>query len=94
MSSLSRYRKTIVAVIGAAVTWLVAAFADEVVDTQEWVALAVAVATAAGVYATPNDAPEGEPADPAVSERGDFGILGIIIVVVVVALLIALIRNG
>lgn len=66
---LARYRKTIVAVIGAAVTWLVAAFADSTLDTQEWVALAVAIATAAGVYATPNDAPEGEPARADVSER-------------------------
>lgn len=89
---LSRYRKTIIAVIGAAVTWLVAAFADNTVDTQEWVALAVAVATAAGVYATPNDAPAGEPVDPNVSERGDVGILALVLIIIAVAVRLAFLR--
>lgn len=51
---MSKYSKFVVAAIGAAVTWLTAAYADSVIDDQEWIALIVAVTTALGVYGVRN----------------------------------------
>jgi hypothetical protein len=53
---LSRFRKTIAAVLGAGGTWCVAALPGGVTE-MEWVALGIAVATALGVYSLPNDGP-------------------------------------
>lgn len=54
MSRLSPYRKTIVAVIGAAVTWAVATYAGDP-DVSKWLSLVTAVLTAAGVYQITNE---------------------------------------
>lgn len=50
---LSKYNKTIVAVIGAGVTWAVATFAGDP-DVSKWLSLVTAVFTAAGVYQVTN----------------------------------------
>ncbi len=58
--NLSRYAKTITALIGTSLTWVgVAYIPDARVDRVEWFALAVALATSAGVYGVTNqtDAP-------------------------------------
>ena len=53
--ALAGYRKTIVAIAGTVLTWAgVAYIPDGHVDRAEWYILAVAVATAAGVYVAPN----------------------------------------
>lgn len=53
MSNLSAYNKTVAAIIGAAATWATATYADT--KYAQWIALAIAVLTAAGVYRVPND---------------------------------------
>lgn len=89
--NLAPYRKTVVAILTAGGTWATAAFADGVISTQEWVALAVAVIGVLGVYGVPNDPPAGEPVDPDLSTRGE-GLIGILWVVLVVALIVLVIR--
>jgi hypothetical protein len=54
MKNISKYNKFYVAIVGATLTWITVALADDKVTTQEWVGLAVAVATALGVYQIPN----------------------------------------
>lgn len=57
---LSSIRKSVTAFVGAGLTWAgVAYIPDGHVTRVEWFALAVAVATVAGVYGVTN-----EPADP------------------------------
>jgi len=51
--NLSRYRKTIVAVVGAGLTWALATYGNDP-DVTKWLSLVSAVLTAAGVYSTPN----------------------------------------
>lgn len=53
MKDLQKYNKTLVAVIGAALTWAVSTFGGDP-DVAKWLSLAMAVATAAGVYQVPN----------------------------------------
>lgn len=48
------YAKTVVAVLGAIAVSVGAAITDGVVTPAEWVAVALAVLTALGVYAVPN----------------------------------------
>jgi hypothetical protein len=58
MKTLAQYRKTIVAVIGAVLTWVAVAYVpDGSISREEWFALAVALATALGVYGISNDDP-------------------------------------
>lgn len=55
---MSKYSKFMVAVVGVAITWLVASWGGSETDTitrQEWLAGLVAVATALGVYQARND---------------------------------------
>ena len=53
--TLAEYRKTFVAAVGAVLTWAGVAYVpDGHVDRFEWYALALALATAAGVYVAPN----------------------------------------
>jgi hypothetical protein len=67
---MTRYSKTIVALLGALATWGVTAAEDNTYTQVElWGAL-LALATAAGVYAFPNRPPAGEPSDPLISEQG------------------------
>jgi hypothetical protein len=55
---VSRYRKTVAALIGALLTWAGTAYVpDGTVDRAEGFSLAIAVATAVGVYAVTNAAP-------------------------------------
>lgn len=52
---MSTIKKAIVGLVGAVLTWgLTAHLPDGSIDRAEWWGLAVAVATALGVYATPN----------------------------------------
>lgn len=53
LSNLSPYRKTIVAVVGAALTWSIATYANNP-DVSQWLSLVAAVLTAASVYQVPN----------------------------------------
>lgn len=56
MSGLGAYRKTGAAVIGSVLTWTGAAYVpDGHITRPEWYALALALATALGVYAVTND---------------------------------------
>lgn len=51
--NLSKYRKTIVAVIGAGLAWAIATYAADP-EISKWLSLAAALATAAGVYQVRN----------------------------------------
>ncbi len=51
---MSKYLKSIVAVVIAALTALQAAISDSVVTQNEWVIIALAVVGAIGVFAVPN----------------------------------------
>jgi multidrug transporter EmrE-like cation transporter len=55
---LSPFWKTVVAAIGAAAIAVKAALVgDELISTQEWVEIGLAVATVIGVYIVPNREP-------------------------------------
>jgi hypothetical protein len=54
MQELTKYRKTIVAIVGAALTWGVANFADNQ-NISQWLSLVTAILTAAGVYQAKNE---------------------------------------
>lgn len=64
---MSRYAKFIIAVLGAASTAVAQGLVPDTVG--QWLPVAIAFATALGVYAVPNTPPKGEPADPHISER-------------------------
>ena len=53
---LAKYRKTISALITGLIGWgfIVVASKEAPISASEWLALAVAVATATGVYLVPN----------------------------------------
>jgi hypothetical protein len=53
MHELAKYNKTIVAVVGAALTWAIATYAGDP-EVSKWLSLVAAVLTAAGVYQVPN----------------------------------------
>lgn len=56
LARVGQYRKTLAAVVGAGLTWVSACLGDgSGVTRAEWIALAVAVATAAGVFVSPNE---------------------------------------
>jgi hypothetical protein len=56
---LGKYRKTITAVVTGVIGWAGVVIASDAtgVTAAEWLGLAVAVATALGVYGVPNDPP-------------------------------------
>ena len=55
---MTRYRKTIAAVLGAGGVWCSAVLPlPGPITDSEWVALGIAVATALGVYTVANDPP-------------------------------------
>lgn len=54
MSIFPTYRKTVAALVGAVLTWGAVAQVDGITGA-EWWGLAIAVATAAGVYGTTNE---------------------------------------
>lgn len=68
MSSISRYLKAVVAIVGAVATWATAYFPGDA-EVAKWVGLALALVTAISVYAVPNTPPAGESADPNMSEQ-------------------------
>lgn len=53
---MSKYRKTIVVVVGAAFTWAVSAYATNP-NVSHWLGLVGAILTAAGVFQVPNAEP-------------------------------------
>lgn len=53
MKDLSKYNKTLVAIVGAALTWAIATYAGNP-EVSQWLSLAAAILTAAGVYQVPN----------------------------------------
>ena len=88
---MTRYRKALIAAIPAVLAGLKVlsdALGDGTVSSQEYIALAVAVLGALGVYAAPNDPPAGEPADPNLSERGSAELWIIAGALVVIALVL------
>ena len=66
---MTRYAKTVVAVIGAVSAWGVTALVDNGVNAVEWFGLLGSLGTALAVYVTPNTPPPGEPSDPTISEQ-------------------------
>lgn len=67
--NLAPYRKTLAAAVGAVLTWLTLTLTDNAVSTQEWIALGIALATALGVYGTPNETEVGKA--PFKKDRGE-----------------------
>lgn len=65
---MSRYRKLVIALLGASGVAVTEGLLPE--DLAAWMPVVVAFATAAGVYAVPNTPPVGQPADPNMSEQG------------------------
>lgn len=57
MNKLKAYKKTIAAVVGALISWgqLVIFSASESITSSEWLALAIGLATAFGVYQLANE---------------------------------------
>lgn len=66
---MNRYAKAVLAALLAISTWGTTAAVDGSFDAVEWFGLLGAVATAVGVYVAPNQPPDGEPADPGISEQ-------------------------
>lgn len=88
---MTRYVKTIVAVLGGVSAWGITASADNAITQVELYGLLGVIATALGVYAFPNSPPAGEPADPEISERGmsEIGLVLLTVIVVIVVLVAA-----
>lgn len=68
MNQLPRFRKAIVAVIGAGAVALTTALGDGTMGPADWASVAVAVLTALGVYSFPN-APPVNPVERWTAER-------------------------
>lgn len=58
---LSQYRKTITAIVVGLIGWagVVITSPRSTISASEWLGLAVALATALGVYSVPNEPPDG-----------------------------------
>ena len=88
---MKRYAKALIALLGAVATWgLTAAEDDRYTQVELWGAV-LAVATALGVYAWPNQPPRGQHRRSDMSEQGghaDVGILIFALLVLVVLLVI------
>lgn len=69
MSNLPAYKKTIAALVGSVLTWGVVAQVDGI-TAAEWWGLAVAAATALGVYGTVNE--------PGPDDRGQAWVGGLV----------------
>ncbi len=57
MGKLKGYKKTIAAVVGAVISWsqLVIGSSDTAITANEWLVLAIGLATAFGVYQLANE---------------------------------------
>lgn len=88
---MSRYAKALVALIPVVLAGLKVLYdglGDGAVTTQEWVAVAVAAFTAAGVYLVPNRPSAGQAPDPRVSEQGFVGVGPLLVILVGAAVLL------
>lgn len=88
---MTRYAKTIVALLGALATWGITAAEDEVYSQVELWGAVLAVVTAAGVYLTPNRPPRGRRARADISEQGSISVgealvIGLCLLIVLVLL--------
>ena len=90
---MTRYVKTIVAILGGVSSWGITASADNAITQVELYGLLGVIATALGVYAFPNTPPDGEPADPEISERGQSQIWFVLLGAVAAVLLLALLNE-
>lgn len=66
---MTRYAKTVIAILLAVSTWGTTAALDGAFDPVELFGLLGATATAAGVFLVPNTNPGDKPYDPMISER-------------------------
>ena len=89
----NRYRKSISSLIATVAGWGLAASADSVYTAQEWWGLAILLGGVVAVWGLPNDPPAGQPADPAVSERGAIDLGSALVVCVVLVLLVVLLTR-
>lgn len=85
---MTRYAKTITAIVGAVAAWAATYFPDDP-SVQKWVGLAVALATAVSVFAVPNTPPKGRPRRRDVSETGATPV-GIVLFVAILAVALLL----
>lgn len=67
---MTRYVKTVVALLGSLATWGITAAEDNTYSQVELWGAVLALATAAGVYALPNRPPSGEASRTDISEQG------------------------
>lgn len=67
---MSRYVKSISALLGGLATWGYTAAEDGNIALAEWFGVLGVLATALAVYQFPNTPPAGEGSDPGVSELG------------------------
>lgn len=65
---MSRYAKSIAALIGAVGTWGATA-AQDGINSVEWFGLLTALGTVLAVWGVPNTPPAGQAADPGMSEQ-------------------------
>lgn len=84
---MTRYAKTIAAILGAISTWGITAGADGGYDQVEMYGLLGAIATVLAVYGVPNNPPADQPADPNVSEQGA-SLLDVVLALAAVALVV------
>lgn len=92
---MSRYSKTIAAILGAISTWGITAAADEGINAVEWYGLLGALAAVLAVYSVPNKPPADEPADPSMSEQGQTSIVVVaaLVAAAVAVLVVALLND-
>lgn len=79
---MTRYSKSIIALLGALATWGVTAAEDNSYTQVELWGLLAALATAVGVYALPNV----EPSDPEQGQANLAAIAAVLVIVLVVLL--------
>lgn len=92
MYHLPEIRKAVAALLAGIATWGGTALADGAVTPVEWFGLLGVLAGVVAVFGVPNDAPAGQPADPAVSERGHSVIEVVVAAVALVILVLVLAR--
>jgi len=66
---VTRYAKSIIAVLTGLATWGATAFADDSITSVELFGLCGVAVLGLSVFAVPNEPPAGTPRDPDISER-------------------------